>query len=143
MSRYCTFFVAGHLLGLEATRVVEVVPLREVTPVVGAGAHVRGLINLRGRIVTCLDLAELLRFPARGTPAIAMVVEDHGSVTALAVDAMDDVLEIADETLEPAPSNVDPARARQLVGTARLPTRLLLILDVQRVLDDSTPVQEV
>ena len=128
----CTFKAGGRWLGIEVGRVQEVLRARPTTPVPLAPPVVAGLVNLRGQIVTAVDLRrrlELADADAAPDPAQVVVRGVDGAVSLL-VDEVGDVLEVAEEDFEPPPPTLTGA-ARELIGGAwKLPDRLLLALDV-------------
>src|SRR5205807_3432409 len=103
--RVCTFFVAGSCYGVEVLRVQEIIRAQPLTRVPRAPHVVRGLINLRGRIVTVLDLRRRLELPERAceeTHRNVVVCTPEGVVSTL-VDEIGDVLELGEEAFEPPP----------------------------------------
>ncbi|MBX7100407.1 MAG: chemotaxis protein CheW [Myxococcaceae bacterium] len=130
----CTFTVDGLLFGLDVTAVQEVLRPQEMTPVPLAPEVVRGLINLRGQIVTALDLRRRLGLglAPRDQPAMNVVVRHDEGVVSLLVDEIGDVIEVDEATAEPLPETL-LADARALIdGVYQLPERLLLVLDARR-----------
>ncbi|MGZ6827552.1 MAG: chemotaxis protein CheW, partial [Mycobacteriales bacterium] len=110
MSQYCTFTLDGHLFGVPVSSVQEVLREQEVTPVPLAAPEVSGLINLRGQIVTTLNLRHRLRLPARpaGDPSVNVVVRTaDGGAVSLVVDRIGDVLEPEPSSLEEPPETLD------------------------------------
>src|SRR5262245_62831776 len=94
--QYCTFLVAGHYFGLDVMKVQEVIRHQQMTRVPLADSVVRGLINLRGQIVTAIDLRRRLEYPDRPTdqlPVNVIVRTDEGAVSLL-VDEIGDVLDV-------------------------------------------------
>lgn len=133
--QYCTFVLDGHLFGVPVASVQEVLKQQEVTPVPLAPREVSGLINLRGQIVTTIDLRARLGLSAReaGSSSVSVVVRaaDGGPVS-LVVDQIGDVLEAEESLLEPPPDTV-PHEVRELVmGICKLDDRLMLLLDTER-----------
>ena len=132
--QFATFFLDELFFGVEVLKVQEVIRYQEMTRVPLAPAVVSGLINLRGQIVTAIDLRRRLRLrerPAGELPMNVVVRTDDGALSLL-VDEIGDVLEIADDQMERPPETVD-ARARELLhGVTKLDGRLLLILDTER-----------
>src|SRR5215475_11272759 len=97
--QYCTFYVDGHYFGLDVLHVQEIIRFQEMTRVPLAPAVVRGLINLRGQIVTAIDLRRRLEFPDRPAgqlPVNVVVTTDDGAVSLL-VDEIGDVLEVPEK----------------------------------------------
>ena len=133
--QYCTFMLDGHLFGVPVASVQEVLKQQDVTPVPLAPREVSGLINLRGQIVTTLDLRTRLGLPARaadvGSVSVVVRAADGGPVS-LVVDQIGDVLEADESLLEPPPDTV-PHEVRELVmGICKLEDRLMLLLDTER-----------
>jgi purine-binding chemotaxis protein CheW len=132
----CTFTLDGHFLGVPVARVQEVIRHQEMTPVPLAPPVVRGLINLRGQIVTALDLRVPLGLPPAPPGALPMnvVVRAAGDLVSLLVDAIGDVIEVTADTFERPPETLG-GPARDLIrGAFKLDGRLLLILDTDRAL---------
>jgi purine-binding chemotaxis protein CheW len=125
---YCTFRIDGLYLGIDAGVVQEVLREQPVTPVPLAPPEVRGLINLRGQIVTAIDLGMKLGL-ARAERRMNVVVRTGPEAVSLLVDAIDDVVTLAAVDHAPVPSTVDPAVAAHLVATGTLDAELLLVLD--------------
>jgi purine-binding chemotaxis protein CheW len=132
--QYCTFFVDGHYFGLDVLKVQEIIRCQEMTRVPLAHPVVRGLINLRGQIVTAIDLRRRLGFndrPADQLPVNVVVQTDDGSVSLL-VDEIGDVLEVPDQLFERPPETLR-GTARELIrGAYKLKDRLLLVLDTEQ-----------
>ena len=136
--QYSTFRVADMFMGIELTRVQELLRFQEMTSVPLAPTAIEGLINLRGQIVTALDMRRIL-----GLPAVApedklpmnIVVRSEGGPVSLLVDEICDVLDVPLEASTPLPENM-PALQRDLIeGVYQLESGLLLILNTDRVLD--------
>jgi purine-binding chemotaxis protein CheW len=135
MSRqYCTFRLDKHLFGVPVESVQEVLKQQELTTVPLAPREVSGLINLRGQIITTLELRTRLGLGARppGAPAVNVVVRTaEGGVVSLLVDEIGDVLEPTDESFEALPETV-PSRIRALVSrVCKLDGHLMLVLDTE------------
>jgi purine-binding chemotaxis protein CheW len=134
--QYCTFFVAGHYFGLDVLKVQEVIRYQEMTRVPLAPPVVRGLINLRGQIVTALDLRRRLELddrPADQLPVNVVLQTDDGAVSLL-VDEIGDVLDVEEKLFEPPPDTLT-GNARELIrGAYKLNGRLMLLLDIDKAL---------
>jgi len=134
MTQYCTFVLDGHLFGIPVASVQEVLREQAVTPVPLAAPEVSGLINLRGQIVTSLNLRERLRLA--GQPAdeqsVSVVVRTlDGGAVSLVVDRVGDVVEPDPSSLESPPETLDP-RVRALVErVCKLDGELMLMLDTE------------
>jgi purine-binding chemotaxis protein CheW len=126
--------VDGHYFGLDVLKVQEIIRYQEMTRVPLASPVVRGLINLRGQIVTAIDLRrrlELTERPADQLPVNVVVQTDDGAVSLL-VDEIGDVLEVQEKLFERPPDTLK-GMARELIrGAYKLEKQLLLILDTDR-----------
>ena len=135
--QFCTFFVDDLFFGVEVEKVQEVLRYQPMTRVPLAPRVVRGLINLRGQIVTAMDLRSRLQLsesPADQLP-MNVVIRDDADATSLLVDRIGDVLEV-DETAFERPPETLRGVARELVtGAYKLEDRLLLVLDTEKLID--------
>jgi purine-binding chemotaxis protein CheW len=135
--QFASFFVDNLLFGVEVLRVQEVLRYQEMTSVPRAPEVIEGLINLRGQIVTAIDMRRRLGLPSRGegrSPMNIVVRAEDGAVSLL-VDEIGDVVEVEEAAFEAAPENVD-ARIRDLTtGMYKLKDRLLLILDTRKAIE--------
>lgn len=132
----CTFLVKNLLLGLELEKVQEVLNYQEMTPVPLAPSVVAGLINLRGNIVTAIDLRRRLELedrPPELLPTNVVLGEDLGSVALLA-DAIGDVVEVDQDAFEPRPETLEGVARYLIKGAYKLKNRLLLVLDTDSLL---------
>ena len=133
--QFCTFLVDGEMFGTPVARVQEVIQQQEMTPVPLAPDVVAGMMNLRGQIVCAIDLRRRLQLPDRAadqTPMSVVVRTNQGTVSLL-VDEIGDVIEVTDEARERAPETLQGAAREVIEGVYKLPDRLLLALDVNRV----------
>jgi purine-binding chemotaxis protein CheW len=132
---WCTFRIDGRLYGVAVDRVQEVLRSAAVTPVPLSPGAVRGLINLRGEIVTVVDLRRPLQLPAAdpASPTL-VVVQDGSSIMTLAVDAIEDVIWTREEDFEPCPDTLQAAARELIQGCCKLPNDLLLVLHLERAL---------
>lgn len=129
--RLCTFYLDGLFVGIDVSQVQEVFRFQNMTPVPLAAPVIRGLINLRGQIVTALDLRTRLGLSERpiGQPGMNIVVRSGEDSVSLLVDTLEDVIDVHDEDFEGPPASLHgPARAL-IRGTYKLKDRLLLVLD--------------
>jgi purine-binding chemotaxis protein CheW len=132
---FCTFYVDGMYFGVDVMEVQEVIRYQEMTDVPLAPDIVRGLINLRGQIVTAIDLRKRLGIEAERTELpMNVVIRSGDEAVSLLVDEIGDVVETDPADREdPPPTLAGPAR-ELVASTYKLPGRLLLILDVDRAL---------
>ena len=134
--QFCTFHLGELFLGIEVLEVQEVIRAQTMTRVPLAPRAVRGLINLRGQIVTAIDLRERLGLPPRsdGRDPMHVVVQTEEGAVSLLVDEIGDVLDTDEQHCE-APPTLAPSARELIRGVYQLPERLLLILDTDRVLE--------
>jgi purine-binding chemotaxis protein CheW len=131
----CTFLIDGMLFGVDVMNVQEVIRYQQMTTVPLASATVRGLINLRGQIVTAIDMRARLGLAPRDVSELPMNVltTTADGVVSLLVDEIGDVLEVEERTFERAPETLS-ATFRELVpGVFKLDGCLLLLLDPEKV----------
>ena len=135
-SRYVTFSVADMFCGIDVGQVQEVLRYQEMTPVPLAPDMVQGLINLRGQIVTAIDLRGRFRLPKRAESQMPMnlVLRSEGGAVSLLVDEIGDVLEVDGCKHEPPPSTMDPFHREVVDSVFMLDGKLLLTLDTAKVL---------
>jgi len=134
---YVTATVGGQLFGLPISRVQDVFAPDRLTRVPLAPPEIAGLLNLRGRIVTAIDMRLRLGLEALAAdaPRMAVGVEYRGESYGLLIDVIGEVLKLPTAGREDNPVNLDPGLARVSAGVHRLEGKLLVILDVDRVLD--------
>lgn len=133
--QYCTFRVDDLLVGIEVQRVQEVIRPQPMTAVPLASSEVRGLINLRGQIVTALDLRQRLGLPpsAEDEPRMNAVIRLDDEAVSLLVDEAGDVVQPDDGLLEPVPPTVSIRIRNLATGAYKLPGGLLLVLDTDAI----------
>ncbi|MBC7821533.1 MAG: chemotaxis protein CheW [Planctomycetaceae bacterium] len=133
--QFCTFYLGEQCYGLDVLRVQEVVRSQPLTRVPLAHPAVRGLINLRGQIVTAIDLRRRLNLPelAAITEPVNIVVQSDDGAVSLLVDEIGDVLEVSQEQFELPPETLQGAAREFIQGAYKLSDRLLVILDPERI----------
>jgi purine-binding chemotaxis protein CheW len=131
------FKLAGESYGVEISRVQEIDRMQTITVVPQTTAFVEGVINLRGRITPVVDLRTRFGLPkAEATPLTRIVVVKTGEEwVGLVVDAVSEVLRIQMDAIEPPSPMVTATEATYLRGIAKLSERLIILLDLDRVLD--------
>jgi purine-binding chemotaxis protein CheW len=135
-AQFCTFYLDGALYGLKVEQVQEIVRQQEMTPVPLANAVIAGLINLRGQIVSALDLRVRLGLNARkeGQLATNVLVRHDDESVSLLVDEIGDVVEVPEDAFEDAPDSVVGKARMMSRGVYKLPDKLLHVLDLLEVL---------
>jgi purine-binding chemotaxis protein CheW len=140
VKRLATFTIDGRSFGVDVSRVQEVVRPQEVTPIPLAPPGVAGLINLRGEIVTALDLRVRLGSETRaGERAMNLIMTSDQGPVSLLVDEAGEVLEVDDGRFEPPPATLRSGPRDLFLGTYTLDDRLLMELDVANVIDETAP----
>ena len=136
-TEYVTVTIGDQLFGLPISRVQDVFVPERLTRVPLAPPEVAGILNLRGRIVTAVDMRTRLDLGQRpaGLPVMAIGIELKGESYGLLVDSVGEVLKLANADCEAKPANFDAKLARVAASVVRLEGQLLVILDVDRVLD--------
>ena len=131
----CTFYLDKYCFGIDVLEVQEVFRYEEMTKVSLAPADISGLINLRGQIITAINLRLRLGMEPRPADIMPMnvVVQSQGEVVSLLVDQIGDVMEISEDLYEQAPENIQGAMRELITGVYKLEDRLLLILDTKKV----------
>lgn len=134
--QYCTFFLDGYYFGIDVLRVQEVIRYQVMTRAPLAPATVRGLINLRGQIVTAVDLRRRLGLPDRadGSVPVNVVVHTDDGAVSLLVDEIGDVLTVPEAAFERPPDTLRGKTREVIRGAYKLDRRLLLILDTHELL---------
>jgi purine-binding chemotaxis protein CheW len=130
------FYLRGALCALDASLVEEVVRMRHTTPVPHAPGYLLGVMNLRGKIVSVIDLGRKLELGAAdpAEESRVYIVRDRSELVGLLVDRAADVIELDAAGLEPPPANVPGVQGRFLRGIARAGGRLAAVLDPATVL---------
>ena len=136
---YASCRVGDLLVGVEVDAVQEVTFGSALTPVPLAPFVVNGLLNLRGQIVTAIDLRRSLGLPDRAVDArpIHVVLRAEGGAVSLLVDSVGDVLEVDEEDFERASGRLQSGREEVVTGAYKLDRGLLLILDTERLVEKS------
>jgi purine-binding chemotaxis protein CheW len=133
---YATFYVGTTLMGVDIQQLQEINRQMQLTPVPLASPTVRGVINLRGEVVTVMDLRVIMGLqPTEITSKTGnVIVKSNGEQVALLVDRIADVVLADTDQLEPAPANVHGIEGRFFKGIYTLESELLVILDTEETL---------
>jgi purine-binding chemotaxis protein CheW len=135
--QYCTFLLDGRYFGVEVQQVQEVIRYQELTRVPLASPVVSGLINLRGRIVTAIDLRRRLGLADRpkGKLPMNVVVRTGEDAVSLLVDEIGDVIEVPTDTFEKPPETLRGIARTLVEGAYKLEDRLMLVLDTKQAVE--------
>jgi purine-binding chemotaxis protein CheW len=136
-TQYCTFVVSGLLFGVPAREVQEVIRSIPMTRVPGAPAEVEGLINLRGQIVTAIDLRRRLGLDQVGVRGrvLNVVIQSDGNAVSLLVDEIGGVVDVRPEEMVAPPSTLRGPVRDVVAGVYQVGDRLLLALDTKRAIE--------
>ncbi|MGH8174524.1 MAG: chemotaxis protein CheW [Rhodanobacteraceae bacterium] len=134
---FVTAWIAGQLFGIPITRVHDVFEAERITRVPLAPSQISGVLNLRGRVVTALDMRTCLGLPPREDvkKQMAIGIDHEGEAYGLLVDSMGEVLKLSSAALDAVPINLQRDWAAICVGVYRLEDRLMVVLDVDKILD--------
>lgn len=132
--QFCTFYLDGLLFGVDLRNVQEVIRSHKMTRVPLAPAAVSGLLNLRGQIVTALDLRRRLGLRSETSDAQPMnvVVRSADGAVSLLVDEIGDVVEVEEDSFEPPPETLRGTVRTMILGVHKLSKRLMHVLDVEK-----------
>ena len=132
--QFCTFYLDKLLFGVELKGVQEVIRSLDITQVPLAPNVVSGLINLRGQIVTAVDLRRRLELNARPPDALPMnvVVRSEDGAVSFLVDEIGDVVEVDENSFEPAPEMLRASIRSMILGVHKLNDRLMHVLDTEK-----------
>ena len=134
---YVTVLLGGQLFGLPISGVQDVFMPERLTRVPLSSQEIAGVLNLRGRIVTVVDMRARLGLPKNdeGKPPMAVGVDLRGESYGLQIDTIGEVLRLSEDSREENPVNLDPRMAKFAGGVHRLDGQLMVVLDVDRVLE--------
>ncbi|MEP1934174.1 MAG: chemotaxis protein CheW [Roseibium sp.] len=135
MIQYVTVVIGGQLFGLPISQVHDVFVPESVTRVPGSAPEVAGVLNLRGRIVTAINMRRRLHLPPlEDEQMMAVGIEYKHESYGLVIDTVGEVLNLSSSSAESNPSNLDRRWADIAGGVHRLDGQLMVILDVDRLL---------
>ena len=136
-TQFATFSIGDLFFGIDVLNVQEVLRQQEMTRVPLAPGVIRGLINLRGQIVTAVDMRGRLELPPLPSHehSMNMVVRTPDGAVSLLVDEIGDVLAVSEASFEAPPDNLSAVARNLIRGIFKLKDRLLLVLDTERAVD--------
>jgi purine-binding chemotaxis protein CheW len=136
-NQYCTFWADGLYFGVPVREVQEVLRFQSMSAAPCAPESVLGLINLRGQIVTAVDLRHRLGLAPRpeGQDPMNVVVRSRGEVVSLLVDDIGDVIDTDGVALEAVPPTLPIAVREVVTGVVPLPDTILLVVDADKAAD--------
>jgi purine-binding chemotaxis protein CheW len=136
--KFLTFFLAGEEYGLEILTVQEIIGMMDITPVPRTPDYIRGVFNLRGKVIPIVDLRLKFDMPGaeRTSETCIIVVEANRVQTGIVVDQVSEVIDIAEEDIEDAPAFGSDVRTDYILGIGKSQGRVKLLLDIDRALSD-------
>lgn len=134
---YLTFTLGDEAYAIPVRYVTEIVRLQKTFAIPDVPSYVRGVINLRGKVIPLLDVRNRFGMPDTGYTdrTVVVVIEAHDAPTGLVVDAVSEVTEILPDKIEPQRNLGDEPRARMVSGVAMRGEAVILILDVETLLN--------
>lgn len=135
--QFCTFYVGDSLFGIEVLDVQEVLRHQDITEIPLAASEIQGLINLRGQIITTVNLRSRMNLPPykNNTRSMNVVTRVNDEVVSFLVDSVGDVLEVEKERFEPVPSTVEASTRKLISGVYKLDGKLLMVLNPAKTID--------
>lgn len=131
-----TVYIADQQFGIPLTQIQDVIRPQNITPVPLSTQEIEGALNLRGRIVTAVDVRKRLNLPlVDNKKRMSVVVEHDGELFSLLIDKVADVLRLDKSRFDKVPSTLDPTWQDVALGIFRLEDDLLIVLDVSKLLD--------
>ncbi len=143
--QFCTFYLDKLMFGVELQKVQEVMRYLELTPIPLAPDVVSGLMNLRGQIVTAVDLRRRLELPNRPDDMLPMnvVIRSADGAVSLLVDEIGDVVEVDDDSFERPPETLQGKVREVILGVHKLDKHLLHVLDTDKAHETAPSVEAV
>jgi len=134
--KYLTFFLAGEEYGLEILKVQEIIGMMDVTPVPRTPEFIRGVINLRGKVIPIVELRSKFEMNTVDytDETCIIVVQTHGLQMGIIVDKVSEVMDIPDDDIEDSPSFGNDVRTDYILGIGKSQDRVKLLLDIDKVL---------
>ncbi|MCF6149816.1 MAG: purine-binding chemotaxis protein CheW [Candidatus Kuenenia sp.] len=134
--KYLTFVLDNEEYGIEILKVREIIGVMTITPVPQSPNYVKGVINLRGKVIPVIDLRLKFGFPEKEytKETCIIVVEVSNSLTGIIVDTVSEVLDIAAQDMEPSPHFGEGIDTDVFIGIAKIKNKVKILLDIDKVL---------
>jgi len=133
--KYLTFKLSGEEYGLEILKVREIIKIMDITAVPQMPAYVKGVVNLRGKVIPVIDLRLRFGLPeAEHTEETCIIVVNVGTEMGVVVDTVQEVLDITDQQIEPPPALGGDVDTEFILGMGKVGDRVKILLDIDRVL---------
>lgn len=138
-TEYLIVYIAGQMFGIPVLQIEDVLGEQQVTPVPLAPPEVSGALNLRGRIVTAINVRKRLGMEdacQKDNKRMSVVVEHDSELYSLTIDSVGDVLALGADTFEQTPNTLDTAWRELAMGIHRLNDELMIVMDVSKLLQN-------
>lgn len=136
LNELLTVYISGQLFGIPILQVQDVLGEQKVTPIPRSNKIIEGALNLRGRIVTAINVCERLNLtPAPDSLNMSVVVEHDNELFSLIIDRVGDVLRLQNDDIDRNPATLDPLWRDVSLGICQLDGNLLIVLDIAKLLD--------
>lgn len=133
VKQYCTFYVGSYYLGIEISFVQEVLKEQKISYVPLASKNVRGLINLRGEILTAIDMWSMLKIEKKSESEMNMVVRTNNGTFSLVVEKIGEIIEVSQNKYQAIPPHIDEYMKSLLMGVYQLEEELLLLINLNKI----------
>ena len=136
--QWVTYFLEDEVYGINVMQVQEVLRITEITPVPGAPHHVLGIINLRGSVVTVIDIRRSFGLTSKEPDENSriIIVEVNGNALGLLVDSVAEVVYLNQSEIETSPTVKSDDTSRFILGVANRENSLLILVDVDKFVDE-------
>ncbi|MEM1913933.1 MAG: chemotaxis protein CheW [Thermofilaceae archaeon] len=131
-----TFYLGDFLFGFYTDKVMEINKDLDITPVPLAPSYILGIMNLRGQIITVLDLAKKIKFSYETKPKINLIIRNQDEAVSFLVERISDIMEIPENKLEDPPKKIEGFDKQYIEKIYQLPDKLLTILSVEKLLEN-------
>ena len=136
VKQYCGFKIGGDHFAIPVLNVQEVIKYQSVTPIPLSQDYIRGLINLRGQIVTLISLRKLFGYKeVEKEEGMNIIVRAKDGLYSLVVDEVTDIIDVHDDAIEPAPETLSPQLIDYVDNVFKFEKGLLVLLKIQAMLD--------
>ena len=141
--KYLTFFLRGEEYGLEILKVQEIIGMMDITPVPRTPHYVRGVLNLRGKVIPIVDLRLKFEMEAakQTDETCIIVVQANGQQKGIVVDKVSEVLDIVSDDIQDAPFFGEHVSTDYILGIGKSEGRVKLLLDIDEVLATTETLQ--
>ncbi|MCS7199028.1 MAG: chemotaxis protein CheW [Caldimicrobium sp.] len=130
-----TFYLGDYLFGIRAEKVMEINRDLDITPVPHAADYILGIMNLRGQIITVIDLSKKIKTKLLVQPRLNLILRHQDEVAAFLIEKIDDILEVPLNKLEEPPEKIEGINKEFVENVYQLPDKLLIILNVNKIFD--------